>query len=114
MNSNDSHGSEARSQRQLELLESMTIQMDGRWLKGALGNYEFFALVFQEGSKYGINKGRVSKLSVRRKQQGFTGVSRYVINFDRGWDIEPQDEETRLILDTLVEYFENLPLEKIP
>ena len=104
---------ENRADRQMMLLQTMTVQMDGRWIKGTIGEYEFYALVFQTGSQYGINGGRVSKLSVRRKIEVFSGVSRYIINYDRGWDIEPETEEYKLILDTLVEYFENLPLEEI-
>jgi len=101
------------AERQLQLLETMTVQMDGRWLKGTIDGYEFFALVFQTGSKYGINGGRISKLAVRHKLESLTDVSRYIINYDRGWDIEPATEEHKLILDTLVEYFENLPTEEI-
>ena len=101
------------AERQMQLLESMTVQMDGRWLRGTIDGYEFFALVFQKGSKYGINEGRISKLAVRRKLESLTDVSRYIINYDRGWDIEPETEEYKLILDTLVEYFENLPADAI-
>ena len=101
------------AERQMQLLESMTVQMDGRWLRGTIDGYEFFALVFQTGSKYGINEGRISKLAVRRKLESLTDVSRYIINYDRGWDIEPETEEHKLILDTLVEYFENLPADAI-
>ena len=101
------------AERQMQLLESMTVQMDGRWLRGTINGYEFFALVFQKGSKYGINEGRISKLAVRRKLESLTDVSRYIINYDRGWDIEPETEEHKLILDTLVEYFENLPADAI-
>ena len=101
------------AERQMQLLQTMTIQMDGRWLKGMIDGYEFFALVFQTGSKYGINEGRISKLAVRHKLQSLTEVSRYIINYDRGWDIKPEAEEQKLILDTLVEYFENLPADAI-
>ena len=104
---------EKYTERQLRLLETMTVQMDGRWLKGTIDGYEFFALIFQTGSKYGINGGRISKLAVRHKLESLTEVSRYIINYDRGWDIEPATEEHKLILDTLVEYFENLPTEEI-
>ena len=104
---------EKYAERQMQLLESMTVQMDGRWLRGTIDGYEFFALVFQTGSKYGINEGRISKLAVRHKLESLTDVSRYIINYDRGWDIEPKTEEHKLILDTLVEYFENLPADAI-
>lgn len=104
---------EKYTERQMKLLQTMTIQMDGRWLRGIIDGYEFFALVFQIGSKYGINEGRISKLTVRHKLESLTDVSRYIINYDRGWDIEPETEEHKLILDTLVEYFENLPADTI-
>ena len=91
-------------ERQLELLQTMTVRKDGRWFVGTLADCTFNALVFQTGSQYGINGGRVSKLTVRRSDNPAT-----VINYDRGWDIEPHTDEDRLILDTLVEYFENLP-----
>ena len=104
---------EKYTERQMQLLQTMTVQMDGRWLRGTIDGYEFFALVFQIGSKYGINEGRISKLTVRHKLEILTEVSRYIINYDRGWDIEPATEDHKLILDTLVEYFENLPADTI-
>ena len=104
---------EKYTERQMQLLQTMTVQMDGRWLRGIIDGYEFFALVFQIGSKYGINEGRISKLTVRHKLESLTEVSRYIINYDRGWDVKPETEEHKLILDTLVEYFENLPADTI-
>lgn len=104
---------EKYTERQMQLLQTMTVQMDGRWLRGTIDGYEFFALVFQIGSKYGINEGRISKLTVRHKLESLTEVSRYIINYDRGWDVKPETEEHKLILDTLVEHFENLPADTI-
>ena len=48
---------------------------------------------FDEPSIYGIQEGRISKLTL--KQNG-----EFVANFDRGWDIEPTnaDAETALAL----------------
>ena len=97
---------EAYVERQLELLQTMTVRKDGRWFVGTLADCTFNALVFQTGSQYGINGGRVSKLMVRRN-------GTYIINYDRGWDIRPRSEEDGLILDTLVEYFENLPDDRL-
>lgn len=45
----------------------------------------FWAKVYDEGSEYGINEGRISKLTVE-----IDGVK--VINYDRGWDIEPDED----------------------
>lgn len=45
--------------------------------------YTWEAKVYDEGSKYGVNGGRVSKLQV------CSGDSSCVCNYDRGWDIRP-------------------------
>ena len=37
---------------------------------------------FDEGSEWGINGGRISKLQITRDGQT-------VVNYDRGWDIKP-------------------------
>lgn len=59
-------------------------------------DYRYEAKVFDECSDYGINKGRISKLHVTRDGED-------VINYDRGWDIKPQDKDTikvfKMILD---------------
>jgi hypothetical protein len=46
--------------------------------------YTYWAKVYDEGSIYGIDEGRISKLEVR------DSADRIVINYDRGWDLEPQ------------------------
>ena len=48
--------------------------------------YRVNAKVFQEGSEFGIDKGPVSKLWVS-DSNGNT-----IINYDRGWDIKPTEE----------------------
>ena len=44
---------------------------------------------YDEPSKFGINNGRISKLTI--KVDG-----KVTCNYDRGWDIEPQDEVTKV------------------
>lgn len=46
---------------------------------------------FEEGSEWGINGGRISKLEIRVDGQ-------ITANYDRGWDIEPKDEPSQLAL----------------
>lgn len=48
---------------------------------------------FDEGSVYGIDEGRISKLMI--KIDGQT-----VVNYDRGWDIEPDEND----LATMIAY----------
>lgn len=44
---------------------------------------------FEEGSEFGIDGGRISKLTIKID-------GRTVVNYDRGWDIEPETEEAQL------------------
>ncbi|NIJ52499.1 DUF7678 domain-containing protein [Dyadobacter arcticus] len=62
------------------------------WVSGNVGKYEFSALILAEPSKSGIDRGRISKLSildpvVREKTKSFIGSC--IVNYDRGWDIRP-------------------------
>ena len=51
---------------------------------------------FDEGSQWGINGGRISKLMI--KIDGET-----VCNYDRGWDIHPTCKEAEMALCILLE-----------
>lgn len=51
------------------------------WVHGICGEYNFDAKLFDDGSQFGINNGRVSKLSIA-KYNGSPDV-----NYDRGWDL---------------------------
>ncbi len=50
----------------------------------------FWVKVYDEGSEYGIENGRISKMMV--KIDGKT-----VINYDRGWDIEPDENDSAVM-----------------
>ena len=52
------------------------------WKKGTLDGYVYEAKVYAEGSVYGINGGKISKLQVKLDD-------RVVANYDRGWDLYP-------------------------
>jgi hypothetical protein len=41
------------------------------------------------------DKGRISKLMLKRKEE-------IIANYDRGWDIEPVDEDTEIALAILL------------
>jgi hypothetical protein len=49
--------------------------------------YKYWVKHFEEGSEFGIDGGKISKLTIRK-----VGESRDLCNYDRGWDIEPADE----------------------
>ena len=72
----------------------------GNWIKGEVttGNgtvYTFCAKVFDEGSEYGINEGRISKLEIRLGKE-------WLVNYDRGWDVRPKDAETKAVYKRLL------------
>ena len=58
---------------------------DTNWVKGMADNFIFEAKLFDEGSEFGINNGRVSKLSIQDNNN-------WIVNYDRGWDIKPNKE----------------------
>ena len=49
--------------------------------------YKYWVKHFEEGSEFGIDGGRVSKLTIRKLDE-----TRDLCNYDRGWDVEPIEE----------------------
>ena len=50
------------------------------------------AKVFEEGSKFGMGGGRISKLYICRDIGRTTLFNDYIVHYDRGWDIRPRTE----------------------
>lgn len=84
----------------------------GIWLSGKVNQYEFSALLFIAGSKTGIDKGKISKLSIWDpvvKENTKSFIDSCIINYDRGWDIRPSKiarpyyEKVKLLIDTTFE-----------
>lgn len=71
------------------------------WVSGKVNDYEFGAKLFDEGSNYGIDNGRVSKLSIYNSEDT-------IVNYDRGWDIEPK-EEHKEYYNSVMELLEKSP-----
>jgi sporulation protein YlmC with PRC-barrel domain len=59
--------------------------------------YKYWAKVYDEGSEFGINQGRISKLEIRK-----TDTNECVFNYDRGEDIPPANEEVAAVLDIIL------------
>lgn len=64
---------------------------EGDWKQAKLGwltveGEDFTATFFrfEFGSQYGIDNGRLSKLTIKRKS-----TNECIANYDRGWDIKP-------------------------
>ena len=74
------------------------------WIDGKIDEFRFQAKVYDIGSKFGINSGRVSKLAIWDQQR------HSVINYDRGWDVKPDSVEQKDILRALLKYLEALPI----
>ena len=64
----------------------MTYQaLTGNWTKGSVDGCTFHIKHYEEASDFGIGKGRISKLEIRKDGE-------FLTNYDRGWDIEVADE----------------------
>lgn len=67
--------------------------------KGGYTVVHYTAKVYDEGSDFGINGGRISKLTL--KQNG-----KEVYNYDRDLDIDCQTEEAEVALAVLLKEYE--------
>ena len=72
------------------------------WSEGSIkvrnSLFHYWVKHYDEPSEYGINEGRVSKLTLKRNGE-------IVYNFDRGLDVEAVDEETKLALAILLKEY---------
>ena len=69
------------------------------WKEGSLrvnGDiFHYWMKQFDEGSEWGIDGGRISKLMLKRN-------GKVVYNYDRGEDIAPVDKNTAIALELLL------------
>lgn len=82
-------------------LITMKVRKDG-WVTGKVGLYQFQAVVFGEGSIYGINNGRVSKLFIQKQEQP-------VVVYDRKWEKNPTEKTDQACYLQLLSSLEQLP-----
>lgn len=61
------------------------------WKDGTENGYYWQIKVFEKGSEFGIDGGKISKLFIRDSDRNV------LANYDRGWDIEPSEEIAPLI-----------------
>lgn len=82
---------------------------DTNWVEGICSGFSFQAKLFDDGSEFGINEGRVSKLEIKNSN----GIT--VANYDRGWDMELQTGDTdpagdtKTAFDAIMQLLENSP-----
>lgn len=69
------------------------------WKEGSLkvhdSIFHYWLKVYEEGSEWGIDGGKVSKLMLKRNGE-------IAANYDRGWDINPTDLDTQLAMEILL------------
>ena len=69
------------------------------WKEGAIrvnsSWIHYWIKVFDEPSRFGIDGGRISKLTLKRKNE-------IVCNYDRCWDMKPVDEDVEAALQILI------------
>ena len=57
--------------------------------------YKYQVKVYEVGSEFGIDGGKISKALISLDGKA-------VVNYDRGWDIEPVDEGAEIALAILI------------
>lgn len=69
------------------------------WKEGSIrvhdSIFHYWIKQWDEGSQFGIEGGRISKLSLTRD-------GKEVASYDRGWDIKPQDPDAQLALEIIL------------
>lgn len=68
------------------------------WTNGIINGFDFCVKHFEEGSRFGINNGRISKLWIAKNGKVYA-------NYDRGWDVRPTDPEAKKVYDELIERY---------
>ena len=72
------------------------------WSKSyiTIGKTRYYYCVkhYEEGSQFGINGGRISKMNIRRD-------NKTVYNYERGLDVPPADKEIEMAVKILLDKF---------
>ncbi len=86
---------------------TLSIEKATGYVRGSIGQYHFFATVFDEPSEYGIDGGRISKLFV---YTGFkTPSQRLCVSYDRQWEQEPETKDALVATARLLFSLQGLP-----
>lgn len=80
-------------------IKETIIKENPLWRTGTIAGCKFEAKVYEEGSKFGIDDGRVSKLFIR------DAAGRTILSYDRGWDVLPETDEHCALASALLEYY---------
>ena len=65
---------------------------------GIMTAFHYWVKHYEEGSSFGIDNGKISKLTL-------TSYGEEKASYDRGWELEPTDEATKTALAILMKEF---------
>ena len=68
------------------------------WTVTKINGFDVEIKHFPEGSVYGINEGRISKLWISKDGKCFA-------NYDRGWDLQPTDPEAVAVYHEIIKKY---------
>ena len=68
------------------------------WTQGIINGFEFEVKHFDEGSEFGINGGRISKLFIKK-------AGKIYASFERGWGVHPSDKESKAVYKELIKRY---------
>lgn len=68
------------------------------YLEVGMQMVEFWVKHYEEGSEFGIDGGKISKLTVKHKNE-------IILNYDRGWDVKPTTELGKKALEKLLKIY---------
>ena len=68
------------------------------WSKGEIRGCKFEVKHFEQGSEWGIDGGRISKLWVTKD-----GLE--IASYDRGWDVLPATDEAQEVTSEIIQRF---------
>ena len=69
------------------------------WTDGFVGEFYYWAKVFDEPSRFGISNGRVSKLTICDKNGNLLCL------YDRGWVEEPADDAVKEAISEILDLY---------
>ncbi|MDR2646594.1 MAG: hypothetical protein LBB67_00475 [Oscillospiraceae bacterium] len=67
------------------------------------GKYKYWVKHFEEGSQFGIDGGRISKLVIRK-----VGESEDLVCYDRGWGKKPKGKESKAVCAIILSKFNDV------
>ena len=68
------------------------------WTQGTIDGYAYWVKHYEEGSQFGIDGGRISKLTIRKD-----GTELY--NYDRGLDFDRLDDYGKTVYIKILEEY---------